>query len=206
VRRGRLLAAAALAVLALGSAALAHDLRGWETAVRRGDAVLASDPAAARWHAAAILPADPAYRLLGIGGDLAYRDAVQQFLPVERAPASFDNGVTSTRRRGTVEAVLTSVARSDSALRSSRASNMLGILAFSDAIPSGPAQPAPVESSVADFRAAIRADPTNADAKFNLELVLRLLQVHGRGQNANTTEGVQRGQKGASGAVAGRGY
>jgi hypothetical protein len=195
-----------LAVLAVVAALLARDVHRWDAGALRGDVAFATEPSGARWHADAVLPGDPAYRLLAIGSDLAYRRALQRFLAVEHAPASSDQGVTSARARGDVEATLAAVTRGTNAVQAARAANLLGILAFADAIPSGPAQPAPVESSIANFRAAVRADPGEDDAKFNLELVLRLLQTRGSGANANTTEGVQRGRQGASGAISGRGY
>jgi hypothetical protein len=65
--------------------------------------------------------------------------------------------------------------RGDAAARS-RAANVVGILAFENAW----LDPAAAESHVADslegFQDAVEVDPTNEDAKFNLELVLTLLE------------------------------
>ena len=69
--------------------------------------------------------------------------------------------------------------RSGDRRRGSEAANLLGILAFADSRPSGPTAPAPVDQSVADFQAAVRLDPGNEDAKFNLELLLRQLVAKG---------------------------
>ena len=64
---------------------------------------------------------------------------------------------------------------------------LLGILAATD--------DSEADASVADkraaetFEAAIRADPTNEDAKYNLELVLRRIKVVGSREGAGGSSG-----------------
>jgi hypothetical protein len=84
---------------------------------------------------------------------------------------------------------------------------MLGILAFADSRPVGPSAPAPVDQSVGAFQAAVRADPTNEAAKYNLELLLRRLVAKGtrRGPNGSAS-GPSLGRNGASGGLPGHGY
>jgi hypothetical protein len=84
---------------------------------------------------------------------------------------------------------------------------MLGILAFTDSTPSGPIAAAPIDESVADFQSAIRLDPGNTDAKFNLELLLRQLVAKGvRPGASNSAGGQATGHHGAGGGLPGRGY
>ena len=84
---------------------------------------------------------------------------------------------------------------------------MLGILAFADSQRTGPTAPAPVEQSVADFQAAVRADPSNEVAKYNLELLLRKLAASGTRHGPNgSAGGTGHGRNGAGGGIVGRGY
>jgi hypothetical protein len=57
----------------------------------------------------------------------------------------------------------------------SRAANLLGILSFEDALLAPDDADPHLRESLAAFESAARLDPANADAKFNLELLLRLL-------------------------------
>ena len=66
---------------------------------------------------------------------------------------------------------------------------MLGILAFLDSEQHGPTAPAPVDRSVAGFRSAAQLDPSNADAKFNLEWLLRALVAQGSRKGASSGSG-----------------
>jgi hypothetical protein len=85
--------------------------------------------------------------------------------------------------------------------------NLLGILAFADSQPHGAGRPAPIERSVADFQAAVRLDPENEDAKFNLEWLLRRLVARGTRPGGTAGEGgPATGRRGAAGGVPGKGY
>jgi len=201
----------AAAVLLLGVAAvlvlLALDTLRWRDAVRSGDRAFVRDPASATWHATTTLPGDPAKRVLGLGAPLRFRAAQQSFTSVDATGKGYDNGLSEARTRGELEAQLAGLARSGDHVIASAADNLLGILAYTDASGSGPIAPAPVDQSVADFQAAVRLDPTNTDAKFNLELLLRRLVARGSRQGPNNTPGgPARGHRGAGGGIPGRGY
>lgn len=196
-----------LLVLAVFAALLAADLRSWRAAVARGDAVFAERPAAADWHASTVLPADPARSLLDLDRPLALRRAERRFVAVVAEGNGLDNGFSESAQRGALEQTLTNLARSSGARAASDADNLLGILAFLDSRQHGPSGPAPVERSQADFEAAVQADPSNADAKYNLELLLRELLAKGVRPGANNGNGgPAKGHKGASGGLPGRGY
>jgi hypothetical protein len=201
-----ILAAVVLVAVAVLLTLLASDLLGWRNAVRRGDREFVRTPASATWHAEATLPWDPARRLLGLAAALRLRAAQQSFAAVQTAGRGYDNGLSESRTRGELEAELASLGRSHDHVIASTADNLLGILAFADATGSGPVAPAPVDQAVADFQAAIRLDPTNTDAKFNLELLLHELLAHGVRQGPNNSTGGGHGHRGAGGGIPGRGY
>jgi hypothetical protein len=207
MRRGRLLLAVAALAVAAFAAVLASDLRAWSEAVAAGDRTFAVHPAQARWNPATALPAGLSRDLLGISDDLAYRHAVQAFVAVQRAGCGVDNCYSESLARTSLELRLANLARSADRVRSSTLYNLLGILAFADSQQRGASRPAPVERSVADFQAAVQLDPTNEDAKFNLEWLLRRLAARGvRPGGTSGQSGPARGHKGAAGGVPGRGF
>jgi hypothetical protein len=203
-RSGLALALIAFAALA---ALLAADLLGVRSAMRQGDREFALDPASASWSSGTVLPFDAANRSLGTGPDLAFRRTARAFEAAVAAGSGFDNGASEAAARGEVEGDLAAVARGGSAARVSAADNMLGILAFADSQRTGPNAPAPVEQSVGDFQAAVRADPSSDTAKYNLELLLHKLAARGSRRGSNgTAGGLAHGRRGAGGGVTGRGY
>ena len=207
IRGKRFAAAVMLLAGAVVLVLLAADVLGWREAVRDGDRHFASEPPSAAWHASTRLPFDPARALLGLDGELRFRAAAQQFAAVQAAGRGYDNGLSESRDRGELEAELTELARSGDLRRGSEAANLLGILAFADSRPSGPTAPAPVDQSVSDFQTAVRLEPGNEDAKFNLELLLRQLVAKGtRRGSDNTPAGPSKGHRGAGGGIPGRGY
>jgi hypothetical protein len=79
------------------------------------------------------------------------------------------------------ETALASVIRTDGhRRRASTAANLLGILTVVDAA-SAPARGAAIDRSVVEFQNAIRLDPSNVEAKANLELLYQ--------QNTSTSAG-----------------
>ncbi len=207
MRRSRVALALALLVLAAFASILAADVRSWHAAVDSGDIRFSQSPATARWTAATVLPSDPARAILGLSSQLAFRRAVKDFVAVDALGNGLDNGYSESRARGALEAVLTNLARSSDTQRAAEAENLLGILAFADSRQRGPSAPAPIERSVAGFRAAAQLDPSNEDAKFNLEWLLRKLVAKGsRAGTSSGSGGPAKGRKGAGGGLPGRGY
>ncbi len=203
----RLATAVALLAVATILACLASDVLSWRDAIRNGDHEFARRAVDATWNANTVLPSDPARGLLGLGVPLRFRFAEQSFAAVQTAGQGYDNGLSETRTRGELEAELVGLAQSRDHVIASRADNMLGILAFTDSTPTGPIAAAPIDQSVADFQAAIRLDPTNVDAKFNLELLLRKLLAKGIRPGANNSAGgLANGHHGAGGGLPGTGY
>jgi hypothetical protein len=206
VRPWRLAAGAALLAVAVVALLLAGDLRRRADAVRTGDARLAAGQRAS-WHASATLPGDPALRLLGVGEELAFRAEVQRAVAVRQAGEGFDNGRSESRDRAELEALLADHAGSGDARLASAADNLAGILAYDDTRTRGVAAGAPIDVSVAAFGDAIRRDPANDDAKFNLELLLQRLVAKGVRPGATTAPaGPASGRTGAGAGTPGRGY
>jgi hypothetical protein len=207
MKASRIAAAVTLLALAAILACLAADVLSWRDAIRSGDREFARHAASATWSANTVLPWDPAHNLLGLGVPLRFRVTAQRFLAAQAAGQGYDNGLSETRTRGEVEAELALLGQSRDHRIASDADNMLGILAFADAGQSGPIAPASVDQSVADFQAAVRLDPTNTDAKFNLELLLRQLLARGVRPGSNASAGgPAKGHRGAGGGLPGRGY
>ncbi len=192
-----LLAAAALLLV------LADDVRRWPVAVTGGDvqvrvAARRVDP----WRAPDRLPFHPAERLLGVEDDLEYRRAARLFVLARRYGSSVVSGsvtpVQEAQRR-----LLALEGRDGDLSRRSVAANLRGVLTH-DTAEYGASGYA--ERSLRRFRDAVRIDPSNEQAKFNLELMLARTDVPrdppaGGGRQRGVTEA-----EGAGSTPPGRGY
>jgi hypothetical protein len=208
VNRTRLAVAVAALVVAVLAALLAADLRSWKSAVSAGDVEYAQNHVTAHWRADTTFPAGFSRGLLGISQQLAFRRAASSFAIVRTLGNGVDNGYSESQRRAALEVVLTNLASGSDRTRDSIADNMLGVLAYQDSRQSGPSAPAPIDRSVADFEAAVELDPTNEDAKFNLEWLRHELAPHGTRGGGTSGQGgpAKNGRKGAGGGVPGKGY
>jgi hypothetical protein len=200
----RLALAALLAAGAIVAALLAQDARTVGSAMRGGDVVYAAAPSRARWTASPTF-GGAAQSLIGTGDDLAVRRALQEYVDVSKLHLRLDNAVDVESARGRVQDALERVARGAPSARTSQALTLLGILAFRAAA-SGTTQ-SQVDAAVSDFSDAVRADPGNADAAFDLEALLRLTAAHGTRIEPGRGDGFGRtGRRGAGGGQPGSGY
>ena len=206
-------AAIVLVVLAVLAALLAADIRSWQTTLREDDGLVSSTPKLANWEPSTHL-SSLAERILGARDDVEMRRAIALYLENVNVPVRFDNGRQVAVARSRAEQALAAVARHSSGARASQAETLLGVLVFTDVGPStDPFQettgmdPDQAQASLADFDDAVRDDPANAFAKYDLELVLRSLLAQGIriGPGQQTGAGSV-GQRGAGGGVAGGGY
>jgi hypothetical protein len=196
--------AAALVTVAVAAVLLAHDVRATASALRGGDVVYAATPSRAAWNASTVF-GGAARSLLGAGDDLELRRALQQYVDVAKLHLRLDNAVDVESARGRVQDSLERLARGAPSPQTSQALTLLGILAFR-ASASGTAQ-SQVDAAVADFTDAVRADPADADAAFDLELLLRLSIAHGSRVEPGQGGGFGRtGHRGAGGGQPGSGY
>jgi len=200
----RLGAAGCLAALAVLVALLAADVRAWPAALGSGDSVYSVASARASWQ--------PATRLGGLSGDLlgtrddlAIRRALQTYRVASSMPHRLDNALERQTARADAQDELANVARGAPSRRSSQALTLLGILGFSGfATGTGESQ---VDEAVSDFTDAVRADPANDLAKFDLELLLRLTAAHGTRVGAGQGSGLGKtGRHGAGAGIPGSGY
>jgi hypothetical protein len=204
MRPVRLLAALLCAALAVAGALFAADVRAWSDAMRDGDVRYAAGGLPApEWTASTTLPAGLSRRVLDVDDDRALREAALGF---RRASRGSNDILRKRRDRAIAESLLLDVASSGSSTQGSQASNLLGVLTFADAT-SGRRAATPVERTVSAFREAVRLDPDNADAKTNLELLLRLIQARGSRLGPNPNPGPRgTGRHGAGTGAPGRGY
>jgi hypothetical protein len=210
MRRWALGAAAVLCVaLATGLFLLAVDIGRWSEAMAADDVRYRAEPQNADlWRPDTVLPFAAAKRLLGTGDDVAFREALRA-LRLGR----LDLGITSDPElalsRGEARARLQQIAtEDDDRIRRSRATNLVGVIAFASSLTEARDQAAFVQDAAAAFQTAIELDPNNAEAKANLELALqrgRALQPTEAGGGPNPSPGGS-GAKGAGAGDPGSGY
>jgi hypothetical protein len=210
--------AAAVVLLALAGAAalLASDVRSWERTLRSDDALLAVSPPAATWRPPTRVPFSLAERLLGVGDDVEARRAIALFRENVSVKPLLENGLLSAAARARTEDALSAVGRSGDKARASQAETLLGVMTFGDLAPAtvntfpgatAPTTPDQAEAAIGDFQNAVRDDHQNTTAKYDLELLLRVLTAHGvRPGSSNQSGASSTGRHGAGGGVPGSGY
>jgi hypothetical protein len=193
--------AVVLVALAAAAALLASDVRDWQRALAPGPVRPAS-----QWKASARVPGRLAERLLAVDDDVRARHAIQLFEQNRSVTERLDDAVEVTASRAAAETALAAVARG-SGPRAAQAGTLLGILAFGDLARGGGHDENQAEVAASDFTNAVRADPDDANAKFDLELVLRSFAAHGirTGPSADSGSG-STGRNGASNGTPGSGY
>lgn len=175
-RQIRGLAAVLLLWAGLLLAVAAVDALRWRGLVEREDVTF--DRAHGRpglWRPDTFLPGDPVERTIGVRDDIAFRRALQKW--VLARPAQQPRNQHDLALRADADAQLAFVADAGaSAETRSHVATLRGVLALEEARSSGPRGAAAIERSLDYFREAIRLDGTNSQAKYDLELVLRLAQ------------------------------
>jgi hypothetical protein len=174
---------------------LARDVHSWRGAINQGDAVFAVAPLRATWAPATILGGS-SEALLGTGDDVEFRRALQLYVEAAKTPNRLDTAVERQSLRAEAARALAKASRGPHA---SQAQTLLGVLAYGDT--SG------AQAAISNFSNAVRADPSNAAAKFDLELLLRLSEARGSRSGAGPGGSVgPGGRRGAGGGVPGNGY
>jgi hypothetical protein len=170
--------------VALVLALLAVDVHAWQTTVERDDLRFRALPAhKGLWKPPAILPGDPASRLIGTGDAMAYRHALQYFWFARIGSNPEVRQDTPALRASAQERIQSLIASAPSPKQRSDAANLLGVLVVTTPAP-GSDQDAVTQiltRAAQYFQLAISIDDGNLDAKQNLELVLRL-QRPGKGK------------------------
>lgn len=152
----------------------ALDVRAWQGTITQGDVRFRAQRSHIRlWQSPAVLPGDPARAALGLDDALSYRRASQLFW-FSTAGASTGGQADLAATRVTAETdlqrLMTSAATRE---ERSNAANLLGVMTAE--VPENSAtQKQEIATAVRYFSQAVRDDPTNYDAKLNLELLLRV--------------------------------
>jgi hypothetical protein len=114
--------------------------------------------------------------LLALEDDLAWRVAAQRF-QLSRARANIAYDPTRVSSRAETQAGLASAETHDlTPGQASALANFSAILAYEEAVGDPQNGPALLRRSTDEFRRAIRLHPANEEAKFNLQLLLQLLE------------------------------
>jgi hypothetical protein len=203
---------AVLAVICAGATLvlvlLALDARVWKSTVDRDDLRFRALPAhKGLWTPSTALPGDPASRLIGTGTTIDYRRALQYFW-YSRIGSNPEVRQDTPALRATAQDKLQGLIKSaPTATQRSAAANLLGVLVVTTPAPGSDKDAITqiLTRGAQYFQLAIAINPRNADAKQNLELVLRL-QRPGKGKlgrDARSGYGFGRG-RGAGGQ--GTGY
>lgn len=182
---------------------LALDVSRAAATVEGDDARFLAQPrVAGYWEDSGFLPLGAGRRLLGVGDDVAQRDAIQRFWLARPR----DNSIPGPERlaeRAQAQAALAE-SEADGGAGASQTANLLGVLALLTP-PDQAERTQVVRAASAAFRRAIVLDPLNDDAKFNLESVLRLVaDERNRGQGGGGSSG-QEGTEFGGAALSRRG-
>ena len=168
------------AVLALFASAailtlLAADVLRWRGHIERADFRVGSGSTRI-WTPDTRLPGDPAAALLDVDGDVRFRHALQLFrLGNPRRPARNQHDLNV---RLAADGRLADVAEMDErASIRSRAAMLRGLLALETARGEPLRAETNLRRALSELRNAIRLDGGNTDAKYDLELVMRLLRT-----------------------------
>jgi hypothetical protein len=198
----RIVAALALFAVAAVCALLAGDVRGW------GDALPDGTPSTR-------VPFDAGARLLGVRDDVAYARALALYRAAAALPIRLDNADAVAAAHNRAQRALAEVARTThDPRRAAQAETLSGVLSFAElAQPVGVTGIKPegigrsqADAALAAFTTAVRENPDDVTAKFDLELLLRALLVQGTRIGAASQAGASTGRHGAGGGQPGSGY
>lgn len=163
-----------LLALAAIAALVARDAASIRHGMERGDLAFEAQPAAERlWRFQTTIPY--AENLFGIEDDLIYRRALRTFAVDDRRsqnPYDFSRPAF----RAEAQAALGNAERSGlTPAQRSKLATLAGVLAFDEAVLDPVNGPNLIRESLAHFQRAVRVDPGNSEAKYDLEFILRVL-------------------------------
>ena len=199
-----MLAGAALLAVAAALAVLARDAWQWQERLDSGDARFHATQAGRdpweRERGPLSIPAG----LVGVEDDLAFRRALLLVRRSHDVNADVD-AWQLLRLQGEAESALHRVEESDAdPVRRAAAANLLGVLLYEDSLATRSNTRSFLRRSFAAFRRAIRTDPTNADAKFNLELLYSVAPPQSKRRRGGGSS--RRGAMRSGGNAPGSGY
>ena len=176
-RAGMLAGAAVALALAAALVLVALDARAWSEAMRADDVRFQVAPRRVGWHVDERVPFELPRALLGIDDDLALRRAFQLFQLARTPTSGYRAGEERDALRVRAQIALAQLAREErNPVRRGAAANLVALLTFDEAVSDQQNAVALLRRSVVELRRAIRLHPGSEEAKFNLELILRLSQ------------------------------
>ena len=126
------------------------------------------------WDDVGVAPASLTTRVLGVEDDLAYRRTTSLFTRARPGRAPYPGpALAALRGQAALELTRASQAETD-ASRRSQLLNFLGTLPLDRRIQDQSERASVLQTAIGIFENAVKVDPGNADAKTNLELVLRI--------------------------------
>lgn len=155
------------------------------------------------WQDVGVIPGSLSGQGLGIEDDLAYRRSASLFAR-SRPGRQAGQQIEALRGQAALELTRASHAESDPRRRS-QLLNFLGVIPLDRSISDSESRASMLQTARGVFQSAVRTDPENADAKVNLEIVLRDLNETGLPPDAPSGEAAG-GQRSSPGGVSGEGY
>jgi hypothetical protein len=191
--------------LALGLGLLALDVTRSRDALARDDVQFRISPErVGLWRASTVVPFDLAVSLIGTKDDVDLRRAVRsvRLARLDDPTVSVSDPEVALLRNDAQARLDAIVAGDADAATKSRAAGLLGVIGLSRLGSETQDRVALLSATVANLQLAIALDPSNAEAKYNLELALQ------RSRGVQLTEGAggqnpTPGGSGSSGAGAG---
>ena len=200
---------AVLVALSIVAALVARDAAAVHRTVQQDDLVfLQGQPVYDRlWRLETTLPYVP--DLFGIGDDLIYRHALRKYAAEDRRQRgrlnAFNPGL-----RAEAQAALSIAERSGlSAARRSKLASLQGVMSYDETLTNPIDASALAGQALEHFHRAVKTDPTNVEAKYNLEYLLHLVdpnQNPARQRQFVPADIEARSLPGSSGARRGHGY
>jgi hypothetical protein len=212
VERGLVgLAALVCLVLALGLVLLARDVAASRSALTQGDVEYRVAPATTGlWRASTVVPYDLAVTLLGTEDDVKLRRAVRavSLARLGDPTASVSDPQVALLQNDAQARLDDIVANAKDRKQRSQAAGLLGVVGLARLVSETQDRLALLGATVATLQLAVALDPTNDDAKYNLEYALqrsRGLQLTEGAGGQNPSPGGS-GSTGAGAGDAGSGY
>ena len=203
----RRVAAVLLTLGGLALLVLAWQAHSWHERMAADDLRFSVAPGAARLWGAPGRGSGLAKDVLALDDDIRFRKVEQQFVQVHVGARTYAEEAQRLAAFGEAQSALEHLSRADpSAARRSRAANLLGILLWENGQTAQENAPLLLRQSVAAFRRSIRAAPGAADAKYNLELLLTVLQPQSERRTDAPEDTGGGGLRGAGVSGRGKGY
>lgn len=193
--------AACLVAAAIFAALLAADVDAWQRTLVSDDEVgRTSTPST-------YLPASWTEDLLSVRDDRDFREGLTLYRRNAHQAVDYSNAVNQAISRSRAEGALNALLREGGPpKRTAQIQALIGILAFGD-FARGNNDPSQSALVINSFQDAVQLDPSSEDAKYDLELALRVFSHRGIGTGfSNTRRPGAQNKRGAGSGTPGSGY